>query len=263
MTAHEHTVRLAMAAVLAALAVASFLWPDCVFGTHGIIARSKRVLSPSQQHRLRTALDARRYAEGVSSRYGRLASLACLVAAALEFVPAVPYVLPYAGVCLAFGVVTYLAYVQFRRAVDRRVAPLERRSVLAALPLASILAMAAALVATLMLAVYPELRLGALVIALATALLAVTAWRIAAAPSLLLGQDPQAEYAIDARLRLTRATGTAVLACGPVLLFGTFAGTTAVAQGVYAAFAQNLATIAFIVAFIAGVLPFTKRLNFA
>src|SRR5690242_20047289 len=200
---HEEAVRITMAGTLTAMAFASFLWPDCFFGVPGIMASSKGSLSPSQRDRLRNALAARREAEGISSRgYGRLFSLICVAAAAIEFVPWIPYVLPYTVVCLGLASITYLTYVQFRRAVDRRVAPLQRRTVLSALPVVSIVAMVAAFVAALTFAVYPELRLGAFIVAAATALLGISAWRIANAPSLLLGQDPQAEYAIDQRLRV-------------------------------------------------------------
>ena len=118
----------------------------------------------------------------------------------------------------------------------------------------------AALAATLILAVNPEFRLGASLVAAATLLLGITAWRIATAPSLLLGQDPQVEYAVDRRLREGRATGTAVLACAPVVLFAAFAATSDLA---YATFAQDLAFAAMFVALIANIVPLTRRLAFS
>ncbi len=207
---------------------------------------------------------ARRNAEGIFGRgYGRLFTLLCALAAGIEFVPGIPYVLPYAIVCITLALITYLGYVQFRRAAERRVAPLERRSVLAALPLVSIVSMLGALTAALMFTVYPSLRLGALAVAAATLLLGITAWRIATAPSLLLGEDPQVEYAIDQRLRVGRATGIAVLACAPGGLFAAFAGTMLSGSDLYANVAQDLALAALIVALVAGVLPLIKRLSFA
>jgi hypothetical protein len=257
---HEYTVRIAMAVALTAIAIASFVWPNCFFGVPGILAGAKRSLSPSQLERLRAAISARRDAEGISQRgYGRLFTVMCLAAAAAEFVPPIPFFLPYALVCLAIALVTYLAYIQFRRALDRRVAPLERRSVFAALPVWSILAMLGALVASLTLAADPELRAGALLVAAATLLLGFTAWRIAVAPSLLLGEDPQVEYAVDRRMREGRATGTAVLACGPIVLFAAFAAT---GNHAYATFAQDLSLAAMAVALVANIIPLTKRLAF-
>jgi hypothetical protein len=261
---HEETVRIAMAGAVLAVGVASFLSPQCMFGVPGMMACSKGSLSPSQRERLSHALAARRNAEGIFGRgYGRLFTVLCVAAAGMEFVPGVPYVLPYAIICIGLALITYLGYIQFRRAADRRVAPLERRSVLAALPLISIVSMLGALAAALMFTIYPPLRLGALAVAAATLLLGVTAWRIATAPSLLLGEDPQVEYAIDQRLRVGRATGIAVLACAPGGVFAAFAGATLPGSDLYATVAQDLALAALIVALIAGVLPLIKRLSFA
>jgi len=123
--------------------------------------------------------------------------------------------------------------------------------------------MLGALAAALMFTTYPPLRLGALAVAAATLLLGITAWRIATAPSLLLGEDPQVEYAIDQRLRVGRATGIAVLACAPGGVFAGFAGATLPGSDLYATVAQDLALAALIVALIAGVLPLIKRLSFA
>jgi hypothetical protein len=253
-----------MAGALVAVGVASFLSPQCFFGVPGMMACSKASLSPEQQDRLRQALAARRNAEGIFGRgYGRLFLVLCVAAAGVEFAPWMPYVLPYAIVCIGLALITYLGYIQFRRAADRRVAPLERRSVLAALPLVSIVSMLAALAAALMFTVYPSLRLGALAVAAATLLLAITAWRIATAPSLLLGEDPQVEYAIDQRLRVGRARGIAVLACAPGGVFAAFAGASLPGTDLYATVAQDLALAALIVSLIAGVLPLIKRLSFA
>jgi len=253
-----------MAGALVAVGLASFLAPHCMFGVPGMMACSKGSLSPSQRERLSHALTARRNAEGIFGRgYGRLFTVLCAAAAGLEFVPWIPYVLPYAIICIGLALVTYMGYFQFRRAAERRVAPLERRSVLAALPLVSIVSMLAALTAALMFTIYPALRLGALAVAAATLLLGITAWRIATAPSLLLGEDPQVEYAIDQRLRVGRATGIAVLACAPGGVFAAFAGTALPGSDLYATVAQDLALAALIVALIAAVLPLIKRLSFA
>jgi len=250
-----------MAVALAIMGAASFLWPNCFFGVPGVIGSAKRSLSASQLERLRAAIASRREAEGITQRaYGRIFTALCLIAAALELLRPVPFFLPYALICLAAAFITYLAYAQFRRAVDRRVAPLERRSVLDALPLWSILATLCALSAALLLAVLPELRAGALIVAAATLLLGITAWRIATTPSLLLGRDPQVEYALDRRLREARATGTAVLACGPIVIFAAFAANDGRAL---TTIAQDLAVVALIVALVANVVPFTKRLVFA
>ena len=140
-----------MAGALVAVGVASFLSPQCMFGVPGMMACSKGSLSPSQRERLSHALAARRNAEGIFGRgYGRLFTVLCVAAAGMEFVPGVPYVLPYAIICIGLALITYLGYIQFRRAAERRVAPLERRSVLAALPLVSICQCSARLRAALM-----------------------------------------------------------------------------------------------------------------
>ncbi len=44
-------------------------------------------------------------------------------------------------------------------------------------------------------------------------MLAFMAWRVAVAPAILIGSDPQWEYAVDERVRIGRARSIANLAC--------------------------------------------------
>jgi len=55
-----------------------------------------------------------------------------------------------------------------------------------------------------------------------TVLVAI-AWRIAIAPAVLFGSDPQVEYAVDKRVRFCRATGLLALACAPPTVFAALA----------------------------------------
>jgi hypothetical protein len=191
-------------------------------------------------------VDAREKAEGISANYGRMLGVTALVLAALEAVPGVPFILPYALFCLAAALLTLLAYLQFRRAVERRVAPLVRRSPFTAFPPLLIVAVACSFLVSLALATYPLERIGALVVAGATLVLGVIAWRIANAPALLVGIDPALEYAVDERVRVGRARNVANLACAPAFVAVILVTPTLPPQ--YATFG-SVATVVVVAAF--------------
>ncbi len=213
----EHELaRIVLAMLLVGIAIMVMVCPNCIYGVNGCFPR--RHLVPEERERLERALCARRNAEDIPAiKYSRYLAGAAVVAAALEFVPALTLTLPYALYGLAVAVTTFLAYLQFRRALDRRVAPLMRRSTFDALPFPAIVAMACCFAGSVLFMAFPSQRPAAVSTAAATLLLAITAWRIAIAPALLVGDDPQVEYAIDERLRRSRATNAAALACAPAL----------------------------------------------
>lgn len=256
--------RMFLAFAIAATSIAAIIWPDYFFGVMGFFCRAARRLARSEKERLERALIARQDAEGVSSRAnGGYFAVAGLAAAALEFLPGMPVAVPYALFCLALAFAMFFAYLQFRRATERRFAPLVRRSVLAALPLPVIVAMGCCFVGELTFATYPRERLGATVIALATAILATTAWRLAVAPALLLGADPQVEYVIDERLRKGRALSIALLACGVGMLVVSFGSSHIPDEYSYLYIAELLVSYAALVPGVSCLLVLRQRIALA
>ncbi len=259
---HPELVRPVIAGAMVFVGVTSLAWPRCTAGMAGTFTRWLAGVSPEERARLNRVVDAREDAEGLSSAYGRYLGIAAIVLAAFEVVPAIPFVVPYACVCLAVSVVTLLAYLQFRRATEQRVAPLVRRSPLSVLPLPIIGSVLACVVVALAVAADPAERLGALVLALSTIVLGGIAWRIANAPALLLGQDPPYEYALDELVRAGRARIVANLACTPVFLLAVVAQDELVARyGARGSAAMWVASAAFVISFIGCYVPLRRRLT--
>jgi hypothetical protein len=252
-----------MAAAIGAVGLAAIAWPRCFAGVAGNYMGPARV-DPSDRERLRRVLQSREQMEGISGISGRYLGAACLFLAALEAVKAIPVIVPYVLFCLAIAVQALFAYVQFHRTVERRVAPLVRRSPLTALSPLVIVAMACSLAITLVLAVESADRLDAIVVALSTLILASIAWRVAGAPALLAGADPQLEYAVDERVRIGRARNVAAVACAPaILLVASAAPSLPSAYHAFAAFAPLFATLAFLVSIAAAQIPLRARIRAA
>jgi len=249
-----------MAAAIGGVGLAGFTWPRCFAGVAGNYMGLARV-EPSDRERLRGVLAAREKMEGISEVSGRYLGAACLVLAALEGVRAIPVIVPYVFFCLAIALQALFAYVQFHRTVERRVAPLVRRSPLTALPPLVIAAMACSLVITLVLAVESAERFDAIIVALTTLVLASIAWRVAGAPALLAGADPQLEYAVDERVRIGRARSVAAVACAPVILLAASAAPSLPsAYHTFAVLAPLIATLAFLVSIAAAQIPLRARI---
>jgi hypothetical protein len=259
---HEHLARIAMAIALTALGVACLVWPDCMTGIAGYFRLSARRMTALERDRLRRILAARETAEGVPKSYGRFLGVVTIALAGLEFVNGIPYVAPYALACLGFGVLSLLAYVRFHRATQRRTAPLVRRSPFAALPPVLIAALAWVFGLTLALAFYPPARLSALVVIAAELILSVVAWRIAVAPALLVGDDPQWEYAVDERVRMGRARGSAALAfAAPMVLIGFVAPSLPYSYRIYGDCAWLTLAVMFLVTVIYNANVLRQRLS--
>ena len=262
---HAHTeslTRLLMAITFAVVGVAAFAWPRCMAGVAGFFAGCSPALPPADRERLSRVIAAREDAEGISAAYGRYLGVMAFACAALEAVWAIPFIVPYAIFCLAGAGVMVLAYVQFRRAADQRVAPLVRRSPFAALPPVVIAAMACSLCVSLALAADPAERFGALAVAACTVVLGIVAWRVANGPALLIGSDPQWEYVVDERVRVGRARTIANLACTPAFVLAGMAELTLSPQ--YASLgsvAFYVAGAAFFVSFFAAIVPLTRRIR--
>jgi hypothetical protein len=261
---HEHILRddltrFAMAFALVVVGLAAFAMPRCFAGVAGYFTRWSPKLPPADQERLNRVVSAREDAEGISPAYGRFFGVAAVVLAGLEFVRAMPFVLPYALFCLTGAITTLLAYLQYRHAAERRVAPLVRRSPFAALPPAVIVAVAGSFAASLAVAAYPPERLGAIVVAASTIALGIIAWRIAVTPSLLVGTDPAWEYAVDERVRVGRARTVANLACAPAFALVALAQPTLPAEYATAGnVAMAMAGVAFAISLAASILPLRR-----
>jgi hypothetical protein len=259
---HQATVRPALAAVMACAGVAGLIWPQCFAGVVRGYTRWATGLTAAEKERVRDVVCARERAEGISGADGRAAGVAIIAIAGLELLPFVPLVLPYALICLVLASAALRAYLQFRRATDQRVAPLLRRSPFTALPALLIVALLCALFVASLFALYPPARLGAIVTAVAMLVLAGVAWRIANAPALLFGADPQWEYAVDERLRIGRARNAALLACAVGYVFVALAQPTL--SPPYEApgeVAYYVSLAAFIGAMVAYFLPLRARLR--
>jgi hypothetical protein len=248
-----------MAVAMIAVGVAALVWPRCFAGVPGYFTRWALKLPPAEQARLDRVVDAREEAEGISVSYGRFLGVAALMLAALEAVRAIPFILPYALFCLSAATITLLAYLQFHRALQRRVAPLVRRSPFTALPPVLVAAIVASFLVALSLAVYPPERFGAFVVAASTVLLGFVAWRIATAPALLVGVDPRLEYAVDERVRVGRARSIANLACAPAFVLVVLVEPTLPSQyATLGSVAMAVVAAAFVVSLAASVIPLRR-----
>jgi hypothetical protein len=245
--------------ILAALGVVQTFRPAWFYGAAASFKGALVKLSPEQAARLRRVLAARCSAEGGSPNATRYVGLLGVAMAALEFVPDIPFVVPYAIYCIGGALGMLAAYFHVRRATQRRTAALVRRSPFDALPAALIAASAGCFAGVAIFAAYSPYRAGALAVGASMLVLMWIAWRIAGSQAVIFGDDPQLEYVVDERLRVGRATGVAALACAPaVVLVGLAAASTAPDDRLLAEIALGLTYVSFAVAMIAIVVA-TRR----
>jgi hypothetical protein len=249
--------------VLALLGIWQLMTPGCFGGIGLFFRRTRAALAPDQRERLTRVLDARTSAEGSADVPTRYAGVFTLVMAAVALIPWVPYVLTYAASCLGMAIATLTAYVQYRRSTERRVAPLMRRTPWMSLPPVAIAATAVCILGTAAFATLPQFRIaGIVVIAVSLALCAI-AWRVAIAPSVLFGDDPQLEYLVDEHVRFCRANNLLGLACAPPTVL-VMIGWASLPDGAHFFNAVTLAVcIAFAIVMVVSLNPLRKRLSFA
>lgn len=216
---HSVLARFVLAGAMVAMGLMGLVWPKCFAGLARGFTRWSAGLTPAEKERVQSVVRAREQAEGISSADGRAAGVAVIALGGLELVPSVPFIVPYALICLVLAGMALRGYLQFHRATEQRVAPLVRRSPFTALPPLLIVAMLCSFIAASAFALYPPERTGAIITAVAMLVLGAVAWRIANAPALLLGIDPQCEYAVDERVRVGRARNAAFLACAVGYVF--------------------------------------------
>jgi hypothetical protein len=209
--------RVWMAVIMSALGILQIVFPNRFCG--GMLSGPVfGKLTPDQSERLRRVLEARSDAEGVSLTPTRYTGLLGIAMSALEFIPSIPFVIPYAVYCLAGALVLLASYLHIRRATERRTAPLVRRSPFDALPPLIIAAFAGCFAGVLAVATFEPYRAGSIAVAASMLVLAWIAWRIASSQAVMFGDDPQLEYAVDERLRVSRAIRTVTLACAPAVI---------------------------------------------
>src|SRR5579862_9016170 len=212
---NDQLARLFTTAVLIGMGILQILRPGCFWGMWMYFSGARAGFSPEQRERLARVLEARERAEGDTDTYTRIVGAFTIVMAPLGLISAVPYVLPYALSCLAMAAAILLSYLNFKRATERRIAPLVRRTAWASLPPLAIVATAVCVLGAGAFAAFPQYRAGAVVVIVSAIVLTAIAWRVAVAPALLLGDDPQLEYIVDEHLRFCRATSLISLACAP------------------------------------------------
>lgn len=216
--ARDEFARLYTGVVLALLGVAQLASPGCFANVTVLFRGARKGLAPDQVGRLERVIESRSRVEGRSGRQSRLVGVVTIAAAALELLPGIPFIIPYAIACLAMALSLLFAYLHFRRVTEVRVAPLVRRTPLAALPPAVIAAAAVCFVGTVIFSSLPQFRIGAFAVAASMVVLLWIAWRVAVSPAMLFGEDPEFEYAVDAHVRFSRATGVVALACAPAVV---------------------------------------------
>ncbi|HEY1429281.1 MAG TPA: hypothetical protein VGF18_06890, partial [Candidatus Tumulicola sp.] len=173
--------------------------------------------SAEQSSRIARTLSARREIENPRRQWRRAIGILAIVAAALELVPSIPYAIPYAILCLGVACSELVCYIGMRQATQRRTAALVPRTPQQVLPPFVVAAVAATLLGVLLVAPLPDLRIAAVVVAVSMLVLFWIAWQVASSRALLVGDDPQIEYAIDERLRASRVANLAALAAAPAV----------------------------------------------
>lgn len=258
----ELITRWAMAFAMVVVGIAALVMPRCFAGVAGYFTRWAGPVAEGQRERLDRVVVAREQAEGISNVYGRVLGIVAILLAGLEVFRSIPYVLPYALFCLAAATVMLLAYLQFHRATQRRVAPLVRRSPFTALPPYDIAAMACSFGVAVRLAAYPPVRYDAIIVAASALVLAFIAWRVAVAPAILVGTDPQWEYAVDERVRIGRARSISNLACAPSFaLMALTQPTLPQAYALFGTIGMTVASVAFVVSLAASLIPLRRQIR--
>jgi hypothetical protein len=260
---HDQLARLFTAGTLVFLGILQIGRPACFWGLWMYFKGTRGSMNVEQRERLDCVLAAREVAEGNANVYMRYVGIFTIAMAGLVLVPSVPYVLPYALSCLAAAAAILAAYLHFRRATERRVAPLVRRNPWASLPPAAIVATAICLLGAATFAVYPQFRVSAVIVIVAAIALLGVAWRVAMAPALLFGDDSQLEYLVDEHLRFARAMNMIALACAPPTVLVGLAVATLPPSAHFFGWVTLAVSAAFVVVMVVSLTPIRKRISLA
>lgn len=260
---NDQLARIFTAGILVLLGLWQIVDPGCFWGISMYFRGARRALPPPQRERLARVLAERECAEGVTDHRSRYVGGFTIAMALLTLVPALPFVLPYALVCLGIAWATLMSYLRFRRATERRVAPLVPRNPWTSLSPIAIAGTAICLTGAALFAAYPQYRAGVIVVIVSAVALLVIAWRVAVAPAILFGNDSQLEYVVDEHLRFARATNLLALACAPptVLVFLAVAALPRTAH--FFGVVTLVVAIAFLTVTLMSLNPIRKRITIA
>jgi hypothetical protein len=212
-------------AFMAALGLVQIVWPKkFAGGIRAYVCKSFESVTPDEAERLARVLDARVAAEAGSETYLRLSGAFALCVAASVPLLKIPVLTAFGIGCFGMAVILTLAYGEFRRPTERRAARLARRAPLRSVSPVVLANAAVCGFAALQLLVFPEWRFGVAALLVAGAIVLFLAWRVAAAPARLLGEDPSVESAIDERVRYCRASAIAFCAAVPLYAVVTMTG---------------------------------------
>jgi hypothetical protein len=112
-------------------------------------------------------------------------------------------------------------------------------------------------------AAYPQFRAGVAVVIVAAIVLLAVAWRVAAAPAILFGNDSQLEYLVDEHLRFSRTTNLLALVCAPPTVLAALAWATLPWTAHFFNVVMATVAAAFFVVIAVSFNPIRKRLSFA
>jgi len=260
---HDQLARVFTAGALVFLGALQIVAPACFWGLSIFFKGTRAAFSPEQRERLERVLAARERAEGNTDPYLRFVGILTILMAPIALVPAIPFVLPYSLSCVAMAIALLFSYLQFRRATERRVAPLVRRTVWASLPPLAVVATVVCLTGATLFAAYPQFRAGVLVVIVAAAILFAVAWRVATAPAILFGDDSQLEYLVDEHLRVSRATNLLSLVCAPPTVLVALAWATLPPSAHFFNVVMFTVAAAFVVVIALSLNPIRKRIRIA
>jgi hypothetical protein len=248
-----------VAGIMGALGIVVIFRPKPFGDIYAYVRRTFASATPERAQRLERVLDARAAAEAGSSPYLRLAGGIALSMAASVFALHVPILTAFGAACFSIAVIVTLAYGQFRRPSERRAATLTRRAPLFALSPVVIAYAVLCSYGGFQLLEFAQWRVGVVALLAAEAIVLLLAWRIAAAPARLLGEDPEVENLVDERVRYCRANLIAFSAAIPLYAVLTMTGWYAPHSEYYSAF-RFAVDVGFSVTVISLVLPMWKPL---
>ena len=260
---HDQLARVFTAGALVFLGVLQVIRPSCFWGLSMYFKGTRAAFSAEQRERLARVLEAREHAEGNTDAYQRSVGVLTIIMAPIALIPAIPFVLPYSLSCVAMAVAVLFSYLHFRRATERRVAPLVRRTVWASLSPLAVAATCVCLVGAALFAAYPQFRAGVLVVIAAAIVLFAVAWRVATAPAILFGDDSQLEYLVDEHLRFSRAMNMLALVCAPATVLVALAWATLPPTAHFFDVVMYTVAAAFIVVIALSLNPIRKRIRLA
>ncbi|HYL26379.1 MAG TPA: hypothetical protein VEW74_01025, partial [Candidatus Nitrosotalea sp.] len=146
---------------------------------------------------------------------------------------------------------------------ERRVAPRARRTAWQSLPPLALVAATVCLLGAATFAVYPQFRLGAIIVIVAALALLAVAYRVAIAPALLFGNDAQLEYLVDEHLRFSRAMNLLALACAPPTVLVGLASASLPPSAHFFGGVTLAVAAAFLIVLVFSLNPMRKRIRLA